>query len=64
MCVPDYCHLVTLAYFICLFLFLQSEGTRNVIALGTIALATIEKFNKIVSSTVYVSIYTELRCGG
>ncbi|RDX99710.1 Phosphatidylinositol-3-phosphatase myotubularin-1, partial [Mucuna pruriens] len=27
-----------------------SEGTRKVIALGTIPLATIEKFNKIVSS--------------
>ncbi|KAM2264049.1 hypothetical protein ACFXTI_040262 [Malus domestica] len=31
-----------------------SEGTRNVIALGTIPLATIEKFTKIVSSNLHV----------
>ena len=34
-------------YFLCFFF--KSEGSRDIIALGTIPLATIEKFNKIVS---------------
>ncbi|XP_057475302.1 phosphatidylinositol-3-phosphatase myotubularin-1-like isoform X2 [Actinidia eriantha] len=34
--------------FLCFFLpFFKSEGSRNIIALGTIPLATVEKFNKI-----------------
>lgn len=36
-----------------LFFFVQSEGSRNIIALGTIPLATIEKFSKIVSYKAY-----------
>lgn len=44
-----YCHI--LHGFLILFLFFgKSEGTRNIIALGTIPLATIEKFTKTVSS--------------
>lgn len=31
------------------FPFVKSEGTRKIIPLGTIPLATIEKFNKMVS---------------
>lgn len=40
-----------LHFFLIFFLFFsKSEGTRNIIALGTIPLTTIEKFSKMVSS--------------
>lgn len=43
------CHI--LHGFLIFFIFFgKSEGTRNIIALGTIPLATIEKFTKTVSS--------------
>lgn len=34
----------------------QREGTRNIIPLGTVPLATIEKFNKMVSPVFYFSL--------
>ena len=36
--------------------FLKSEGTRNIVPLGTIPLATIEKFNKMVSYCLLLSL--------
>lgn len=47
--IANICHI--LHGFLIFFLFFgKSEGTRNIIALGTIPLATIEKFTKTVSS--------------